>query len=118
MHVVPGPRAQISQTRTSASHPWRTVRFGPIADVPSLAQGLTTVAWSVGMAPTNERRARKLLRVSMLTGSVLSAIALASAFHWLTIGRGQNLALGIGLAMAGLCGWLSSRWLRKRQLPL
>jgi len=54
----------------------------------------------------------------MLSTLVLSLISLASAFHWLTLGREQTLVLGVGLALTSLCGWLSSRWLRKRHLPL
>ena len=70
------------------------------------------------MTSMNARRARFLHRLSMFTGAVLSAISLASAVHWLTIGRGQTFALGVALAVTSLCIWLPYRWLHKRQLAL
>ena len=63
----------------------------------------------------NEWHARMLLRGSMLSGSVLSAISLAYEAHWLTIGGWQFLAMAVGFAVTSLCSWLPYRWLRKRQ---
>lgn len=66
----------------------------------------------------NEWRARMLLRASILSGLVLSAITLASVARWFTIEGWQSLAMAIGFAATGLCGWVSRRWLQKRQLAL
>jgi hypothetical protein len=66
----------------------------------------------------NERRVRLLLRLAMLVGAMLSAVSLASALHWVTIGREQTFALGFALAITSLCIGLPYRWLRNRHFAL
>ena len=70
------------------------------------------------MSAVDERRARMVLRASLAASLVLSLLSAAGAMNWITIGRGQYLALGIALALIALSSWLSSRWLNKRGLPL
>jgi hypothetical protein len=53
----------------------------------------------------NERRVRLLLRLAMLVGAMLSAVSLASALHWVTIGREQTFALGFALVDYEFVHW-------------
>ncbi len=70
------------------------------------------------MKAIDERRVRLVLRASMAAALPLSLLSAAGAMNWVTLGRGQHLALGVFLALATLSGWLSIWWLSKRGLPL
>jgi hypothetical protein len=70
------------------------------------------------MRAVDERRARLVLRASLAASLVLTLLSVAGAMNWITVKRGQYLALGIALALIALGSWLSSRWLSKRGLPL
>jgi len=70
------------------------------------------------MTSMTERRARMLLRVSMLSALVLATISLAFGLHWLTLRRELTLPFAAWCALTSSCIYLSARWLRKRQLPL
>ena len=70
------------------------------------------------MTSMTERRTRMLLRASMLSALVLSAISLAFGLHWLTLARELTFPLAAWAGLTSLCIYLSARWLRRRQLPL
>jgi hypothetical protein len=70
------------------------------------------------MKAIDERRVRLALRASMAASLPLSLLSAAGAMNWVTIERGQYLALGVALGLGALSSWLSSRWLSKRGLPL
>lgn len=89
-----------------------------LANIFSLAQAVEIVAPERDMTFMVEQRARMLLRGAMLTVFVLSAVLLASSFHWITIGRSAMLSLGVGSVVTSLFIWLPARWLRRRQMRL
>jgi hypothetical protein len=60
------------------------------------------------MTSMTERRARMLLRGSMLGAFVLSGISLAFGLHWLTLRRELALPLAAALLLASLCIYLSA----------
>ena len=70
------------------------------------------------MTSMTERRARMLLRGSVLSALLLSAISLAFGLHWFTLGKELTLPFAAWCAVTSLCLYLSARWLRRRQLPL
>jgi hypothetical protein len=70
------------------------------------------------MTSMTERRARLLLRASMLSAFLISPISLAFGLHWLTLRRDMTFPFAVWCGLTSLCIYLSARWLRRRQLPL
>jgi hypothetical protein len=70
------------------------------------------------MTAITERRARMLLRCSVVSAFSLSAVSLAFGLHWFTLRREATLPFAAWCTLTSLCLYLSARWLRRRQLPL
>lgn len=70
------------------------------------------------MTAMTERRARMLLRLSVVSAVLVSAVSLGFALHWFILGREATLPFAAWCALTSLCLYLSARWLRRRQLPL